>query len=95
MTHPTNRDERLRIGKTKARRRVTYLWVSDIWTKDERERYILEWEKHYRTKTKACSCYMCGNPRKHFNEKSMQERKREEHDRGEIPVTVLKQGVSD
>lgn len=24
-----------------------------------------------------CSCYACGNPRKHFNEKSMQEKRAE------------------
>lgn len=29
-----------------------------------------------------CSCYMCGNPRRHFNEKSVQERRKdqENHD---------------
>ena len=25
--------------------------------------------------TRKCSCYMCGNPRKHFNKLTMQERK--------------------
>ena len=24
---------------------------------------------------KVCSCWMCGNPRKHFNEKTFQEKK--------------------
>ena len=29
---------------------------------------------------KPCSCWMCGNPRKHFGEKSLQERKADEKD---------------
>ena len=28
---------------------------------------------------KNCSCYMCGNPRKFFNEKTFQEKKNEEY----------------
>jgi hypothetical protein len=27
------------------------------------------------THGKGCSCHMCGNPRKYFNEKTMQEKK--------------------
>jgi hypothetical protein len=30
------------------------------------------------THSKACSCYMCGNPRKYFNELTIQERKHQE-----------------
>lgn len=30
---------------------------------------------------KKCSCYMCGNPRKYFNEKTIQELKKEQKDR--------------
>lgn len=26
-----------------------------------------------------CSCYMCGNPRKHWNEKTMQEKRMDEY----------------
>jgi hypothetical protein len=29
----------------------------------------------YTTHGQGCSCYMCGNPRKHFNEKTIAERK--------------------
>jgi len=33
-----------------------------------------KWANHL----KGCSCYMCGNPRKYFNELTMQERKANE-----------------
>lgn len=26
----------------------------------------------------ACSCYMCGNPRRHFNERTIQEKRHEQ-----------------
>ena len=32
----------------------------------------------YANHGKLCSCHMCGNPRKHWNEKTIQERKHEE-----------------
>ena len=40
--------------------------------RDERVAHILA------NHGKVCSCYMCGNPRKHWNEKTIQERKVEE-----------------
>ena len=30
--------------------------------------------KHYSTHGSDCSCYACGNPRKHFGEKTLAER---------------------
>lgn len=27
---------------------------------------------------KSCSCFMCGNPRRHFNEKTVRERRQEQ-----------------
>jgi hypothetical protein len=29
---------------------------------------------------KPCSCHMCGNPRKHFKEKTMQEKRFDEYE---------------
>lgn len=40
--------------------------------RDERSAHILA------NHGKVCSCHMCGNPRKHWNEKTIQERKVEE-----------------
>ena len=36
--------------------------------------------KHYSTHGASCSCYMCGNPRKHFNEPSLAEKKQDDRD---------------
>ena len=44
------------------------------WRKHNPKNY--EHNVHLLTETrKLCSCHMCGNPRKHWNEKTMQERK--------------------
>ncbi len=32
----------------------------------------------YRKVRTPCSCYMCGNPRKHFKEKTIQERRHDD-----------------
>jgi len=31
-----------------------------------------------------CSCHMCGNPRKHFNEKTMQEKKADKAEEAQL-----------
>jgi len=36
--------------------------------------------KHYSTHGAACSCWMCGNPRKYFNEPSLAEKKQNDRD---------------
>lgn len=81
MAHPKNKHDRERIGRNKGKRRVEFLWVSDRWTREEQEQYLKEWARHRRDVTKECSCPMCGNPRKYFDEKTMQERKREMKDK--------------
>lgn len=40
----------------------------------------------YANHGKVCSCHMCGNPRKHWNEKTIQERKVEEMYGDRYPV---------
>lgn len=34
--------------------------------------------EHFADHMAQCSCHMCGNPRKHFGEKTMQEKKADE-----------------
>ena len=40
-----------------------------------RECSASRWRGMITTTPKLCSCYMCGNPRKYFNERTMQEKK--------------------
>lgn len=47
--------------------RVFAAWIGHHDTPDARGRFA-------RTR-KPCSCYMCGNPRKHFDEPTVQERR--------------------
>ena len=73
MSHPKNKRERLRVANTKARRRVS-LFFTDM-DKEQQKAYT---EKHlplYRDTTTKCSAMCCGNPRKFFNQKTLQERK--------------------
>ena len=37
--------------------------------------------KHYTTHGAMCSCFMCGNPRKHFNEPTLAEKKQDLNDK--------------
>ena len=47
------------------------------WRKEDPANY--EHNVNLLTETRAlCSCHMCGNPRKHWNEKTMQEKRFEE-----------------
>ena len=71
--HPCNKLERRRIGEIRCKKRV-YLFL----TKRERiEKPHLMWlrSRRLRNTTKTCSCPMCGNPRKFFKEKTIQEKK--------------------
>ena len=52
-------------------------WLSPkywFWTEEERQLHI----KKMAETRKPCSCYMCGNPRKHWKDKTMQEHRFEE-----------------
>ena len=39
------------------------------------EKEVVEQARFHRDILQACSCYMCGNPRKHFEEITLQEKK--------------------
>lgn len=45
-----------------------------FWTEEEK----LQHQKRMAETRKPCSCYMCGNPRKHWKDKTMQEKKFDE-----------------
>jgi len=42
------------------------------------DKHIRQHNKHNYNNRKACSCFMCGNPRKHFNEPTIQEKRAKE-----------------
>ena len=44
------------------------------WSEEEK----LQHQKRMAENRKPCSCYMCGNPRKHWKDKTMQEKRFEE-----------------
>jgi queuine/archaeosine tRNA-ribosyltransferase len=55
--------------------------ILNAWCWDELGRDWLETEgveQKFRKTKKACSCYMCGNFRKHWGEVTLQEKKAEE-----------------
>ena len=72
MSHPLNRRERFLIGDCKGRKRCAGYWrgvtdgAPDWWLWNQRKR---------RDTTKLCSCTGCGNPRRHFGERTVQERR--------------------
>lgn len=73
MSHPCNRLERRMIGEVKCKKRV-YLFITEKEAK-KRPDILNHWSRRHRNTTKICSCSMCGNPRKFFKERSIQEKK--------------------
>lgn len=71
MSHPCNRLERRNIGEVRCKKRV-YLFLTEKEAK-ERPDLLKYWSRRHRNTTKTCSCSMCGNPRKFYNQKTMQE----------------------
>jgi len=55
--HPHDKKHRQTIGIRKSEHRIEG-W--DFFSEEHKE----EFKKYLRNTTKACSCYMCGNPRK-------------------------------
>lgn len=58
-----------------------------IESKDEFDKRIDSWAVKRANNRKICSCWMCGNPRKYFNDKSLNEKRFElscEEFKGEI-----------
>lgn len=52
---------------------------TDSFRMKERARAIYPWDQKARSADHManCSCYMCGNPRKHFDQKTMAEKRSE------------------
>lgn len=79
MSHPQNKRERFLIGKHKGKLRAEGYWRG-VDTQHEEPGWM-EWNCQLRRDTtKLCSCYMCGNERRHFGLKTFQERKHNEID---------------
>lgn len=69
MAHPKDKRERFLKGKRKGNSRA-----KDFWNElSEDNRTTMS--RVHRNTTKVCSCFMCGNPRKFFNEKTIQEKR--------------------
>ena len=71
--------------RSKARRVGELHWSNYHYpiSKEERERQKEEFVKYYvwgADDLKSCSCYMCGNPRRYWKDKTMQEKKQDERD---------------
>ena len=74
--YPKNRRERFLIGKRKGEKRSARYWNGYTWFPEkDRDECIKRHEQLRRNTTKLCSCNMCGNPRRHFKERTMQEKK--------------------
>jgi hypothetical protein len=52
------------------------LYQNYFWSEDEK----LQHQRKMAETRKPCSCYMCGNPRKHWKEKTMQEKRFDEYE---------------
>ena len=75
--------QRLKIAKRKAKRinnRYNY------WFKQPDEPKLLG---KYRKTKRFCSCWMCGNPRRHFNEKTIQEKKADDDYKQQLDDLLL------
>jgi len=79
MSHPKNRRERFEVGNKNGKKRVGNMFPSDMYDDEEKRSDLIDrYSKVLRNTGKPCSCFQCGNPRKHFSEKTMQEKKFEE-----------------
>jgi len=70
MKHPKNKRDRFITGTYKAVKRT-----KSITTKTSTEQFVEKTLCRTRHTTISCSCYICGNPRKFFNEKTMQKKR--------------------
>lgn len=74
--HPVNKYERYEIGKKKGKRRTKEFFGPMKHMDEVKKRELIQESEHIRRDTtKVCSCYGCGNPRKFFEEITMQERR--------------------
>lgn len=83
--------QRLKTARRKARK--VYKYYHDLFpenylpndSKEDRDRFL----GVYRKTKVPCSCWACGNPRKHFNEKTVQEKKADEDYRQQLNDLLL------
>ena len=79
MPHPSNKKDRFLKGMNKGLRRAEGLHETTCKRDpDEHSDLVSKTARHTRHTTKLCSCPMCGNKRKFFKEKTMQEKKFDE-----------------
>jgi hypothetical protein len=63
MSHPKDRRDRFLIGMHHGIRRANG-WFRFETNREYRKELVEIWSKRLRHMTKACSCSMCGNPRR-------------------------------
>ena len=68
-----NKYHKRQLGLKKARRVIRIWRARDIAGEKEYYKPGGLGERHILNNRKPCSCYMCGNPRKHFGELTRQE----------------------
>jgi hypothetical protein len=71
--HPQNKYERFLVSVNKSQKRVSSFYSLSF--KLQNPDYVKKVARKYRNVTKKCSASCCGNPRKFFNEKTLQEKK--------------------
>lgn len=69
MSHPSNKRERFLIGDRKSKKRIVTM------NHDIPEYWGIRNRRLHRNTTTLCSRPCCGNPRRHFNERTMQEKR--------------------
>lgn len=75
-----SRSERRHHHERMLDRVKNFEWMRDFSTEESREKHI----KRMAETRKPCSCWMCGNPRKHQKDKkTMQEKRMEEYALGD------------
>lgn len=75
MSHPRNKRERFLTGKRKGNIRAKGIGTHMS------EECLNKTSVLLRETTKLCSCHMCGNPRKFFQEKTLQEMREDSAER--------------
>lgn len=55
------------------------LYQNYFWSEEEK----IEHQKRMAENRHPCSCHMCGNPRKHFKQKTLQEKRMDEYALGD------------
>jgi len=70
MSRPQSKADRIAVGKTKGKKRAVGLMGAKA-----KADVIEHWGHRLKDTSKMCSCAMCGNPRRKFKEKTIQEKK--------------------